>query len=144
MYLEETLGSEPDEVRPVRPSEPLASLPTTKTRLYCEVPVEEAMFDKIVVTSIRSDECVVDDFSAVHTIAGAADTELMRPAMKVDNSFMATTVTCKYFLFEIRQSIRPSVQKYFAMMVEFLSRDSTLITSKIVYSLSRSEREKEP
>mmetsp|Transcript_4504 Transcript_4504/g.8665 ORF Transcript_4504/g.8665 Transcript_4504/m.8665 type:complete len:99 (-) Transcript_4504:82-378(-) len=98
----------------------------------------------MVVTSIRSDECVVDDFSAVHTIAGAADTELIRPAMKVDNSFMAATVTCKYFLFRIRQSTRPSVQNNFAMMVEFLSRDSTLITSKIVYSLSRSEREKEP
>lgn len=92
MYLEETLGREPEEVRPVSPSEPLASLPTTKITLYSEDSGEEPTLDNIVVTSMRSDECVGEDFSTFHTIAGAADTELMRVAMKVGKSFMAMTV----------------------------------------------------
>lgn len=132
------MGREPEEVRPVSPSEPFASLPTTKTTLYSEDSGEEATLDKTVLTSIRSDECVSVDFSAFHTIAGAADTELRRVAMKVGKSFMASTVVIEclsflslfLFFFKVGQSIRNDL-----LLVVIIPFER----SKVV-SLSRLER----
>jgi hypothetical protein len=83
--LDATFGRDPLEVSPVRPSDPLASLPTTNTAADDS---EEATFDRKSFASTRSDMCLDSVLVEDQTIAGAAAADANSVETRIETSFI--------------------------------------------------------
>ena len=92
-YLEEVLGRDPALARPVRPSDPCSSLPTTNMTFANDESGDPAAADEIRdLVSMSVEECLVSLESPVHTIAGAAAAELIKAASSVVTVLIAGSV----------------------------------------------------